>query len=145
MTNTYTPQERRFSLLGLWTTIKILLILGGNFFVLSGALGQTNTWTGSGGNTLWHNTGNWSLGSIPTNANDVVISSSVVIDIGTGVSVTINSLRINNSSNVSFIAVGANRIFTIDDTGSSIDAGSSLTIKGSSTYTMTVAYTGTNR
>ena len=72
MTNTYTPQERRFSLLGLWTTIKILLILGGNFFVLSGALGQTNTWTGSTDNN-WNVAANWSLNAVPTTAHHVVI------------------------------------------------------------------------
>jgi hypothetical protein len=75
MTNTYTPQERRFSLLGLWTTIKILLILGGNFFVLSGALGQTNTWTGDTDN-------NWNvlptgLNAVPTSSHDVVITNAI--------------------------------------------------------------------
>ncbi|MBL0008312.1 MAG: hypothetical protein IPP25_14365 [Saprospiraceae bacterium] len=144
MTNTYTPQERRFSLLGLWTTIKILLILGGNFFVLSGALGQTNTWTGDTDNN-WNVTTNWSEMAVPTSSHDVVIDEDASIILGAA-AYTINSLTISNSSAVTFTAVTSSRTITIDETGSSIGAGSTLTlVGGASGQVMGIAFSGSAR
>ncbi|MDD5149038.1 MAG: G8 domain-containing protein [Flavobacterium sp.] len=64
---------------------KILLSL---FLVLlqTAVFGATNTYTGStsvGGKLLWSTAGNWSLGTIPTAADDVVIPSgkTVTLDV----------------------------------------------------------------
>jgi len=56
-------------------TLTNTLLLFSLFFA-SSVLGQTNTWNG-GTNSNWGTAGNWSLGHIPTAAEDVVIPNSV--------------------------------------------------------------------
>jgi len=107
--------------------------------------GQTNTWDGSSSNN-WNTAANWSLNAVPTAAHDVVINSNAPILVNT--TTTINSLTINNSATVSFTSSGGGRIITIDNTGSSIAFGSSLTLQGSTgsgTRSMSIVFTGTNR
>lgn len=104
--------------------------------------GQTNTWTGAV-NTNWNNAGNWSLGAVPTAAHDVVLNSSVNLSVDANA--TINSLTISNNSSVVFTSSGGGRTITIDNTGSTVALGSTLTLQGSTgsgTRSMTLAYTG---
>ena len=113
------------------------------FVCFTNAIAQTNVWSGAVNNN-WNNGGNWSLGSAPTAANDVVINSNATIQVNANA--TINSLTVNSSAVVSLTATGGSRTITIDNTGSSITSGSSLTLNGSTTTrTLTIAYTGTSR
>jgi len=105
---------------------------------------QTNTWDGSSSNN-WNTAANWSLGSVPTNAHDVVININANISVDA--SSTINSLTISNSAAVTFTSSGGGRIITIDNSGSTISAGSTLTLRGSTgsgTRLMRIAYSGSN-
>jgi hypothetical protein len=123
--------------------IALSLLLAGS---LSSQLsGQTvNTWTGNTSST-WGVATNWSLGAVPTNAHNVVINKNANITIGANY--TINNLTIGNSVTVSFVSSGANRTITIDNTGSSIGTGCTLTLNGSSggNRTMGIAFTGSNQ
>lgn len=120
----------------------------GIIFLLSASnsWGQTiNTWDGSSSNN-WNTAANWSLNSVPTNAHDVVINmnAAILVDATT----TINKLTVTNNATVSFTSSGGGRIITIDNTGSSIQSGSKLTLQGSSgsgTRSMTIAFSGSSR
>ncbi len=104
----------------------------------------TNTWDGSSSN-YWNTAANWSLNSVPTSAHDVVININADIQINTNS--TINTLNINGNSEVKFTSSGGARRIRIDNTGSSIASGSTLTLQGSTGYgtrSMTIAYTGGN-
>ena len=113
-------------------------------FTASNLVAQTNTWDGSSSNN-WNTNANWSLGVVPTAAHNVVIDINATISVNT--SATINSLTISNSAVVSFTSSGAGRTITIDNSGSTITSGSSLTLNGSTgtgTRSMTIAFTGTS-
>jgi len=105
---------------------------------------QTNRYTGaSGGN--WNTNGNWSLGVVPTAAHDVLVNTNVSINVNT--SPTINSLTISGNATVSF-TVTSTQTISIDNNGSSIVVGSSLTlvgISGGGTRQMRIAFTGAGR
>ncbi len=121
---------------------KIVLII--SLFVLKGLNAQTNIWDGSSSNN-WNTGANWSLGTVPTSAEDVIININATISVN-GINPTINSLTISGSAVVSFTSAGASRTVTIDNTGSSIAAGSSLTLNGSGAgRTMSLVFSGTNR
>ena len=114
--------------------------------VTNTAVGATKTWVGANNGTSG-TAGNWSPSGAPGGGDDVIINTSVNININGNR--TFNSLTITNNANVIFTSSGNNtRKITIDNTGSSIDAGSSLTLKGSSgsgTRSMTIAFSGSNR
>lgn len=103
------------------------------------------TWVGAN-NGNWNLGSNWSPSGAPGAGDNVIISSSHNININT--SATINRLTITGNAAVTFTASGAARTITIDDTGSSIDTGSSLTLVGTTggggTRTMGLAFTGAN-
>ena len=123
--------------------IYALLVVAGSMLVVNEAFGQTtNTWTGSAMNNDWHDASNWSLNAAPSLDHDIVIDTDADIDITA--STVINTLTITSSANVSFTAVNFYWNIIIDNTGSSIEAGSSLTLKGSSVYTLTLGYSGSN-
>lgn len=106
--------------------------------------GQTNTWDGSS-DANWNTAANWSLNLVPTAAHDVVINTNAAILVDANS--TINSLVISNNVTVSFTSNGGGRTITIDNNGSSIGAGSSLTLQGSTgtgTRSMTITYTVIN-
>ena len=87
------------------------------------ALNTTNVsvWTGEGDGTTWEDTLNWSGGSLPVAADDVVIDGSGTISVST--SQTINSLDTNHHIEIigGTLSLGANSQFndgiTIDDNG----------------------------
>ncbi|HQV37206.1 MAG TPA: hypothetical protein PLC36_12910, partial [Flavobacterium sp.] len=116
------------------------------FLLTENANSQTNKWDGSTDNN-WNTAANWSLNLVPTNAHDVVIDINAAIIVNTNA--TINKLTITSNSTVTFTSSGAARTITIDNSGSSIDAGSSLTLVGvgggGGTRTMGLAYTGSNQ
>ncbi|MBL0293447.1 MAG: hypothetical protein IPQ04_04050 [Saprospiraceae bacterium] len=92
----------------------------------------TITWTGATGG-LWSAPANWSSGTTPISTDDVVIdgfAGTINID----VAVTINSLNVKNGANTSFTSA-ATRSFTlaagVSAPSSNIDAGSNLTVGGS--------------
>jgi hypothetical protein len=105
----------------------------------------TKTWTGATSN-MWNTSSNWNPSGVPGAGDDVVINSSVNINVNA--SPTINSLVVNGNASVVLSASGNNnRTITIDNTGSSIGLGSTLTLQGQSTTTryLEVVFTGTNR
>ena len=114
-------------------------------FTLSvGTVVAQKTWVGANNGT-WNTGSNWSPSGAPGAGDNVVISSSHNININT--SATINRLTITGNVAVTFTSSGAGRTITIDDTGSSIDAGSSLELRGSTgtgTRSMILAFTGSN-
>jgi len=114
------------------------------FLLTENANSQTNKWDGSTDNN-WNTAANWSLNLVPTNAHDVVIDINAAIIVNTNA--TINKLTITSNSTVTFTSSGAGRTITIDNTGSSIDSGSSLELRGSffGTWSMTIAYSGSNQ
>lgn len=121
-----------------------LIFLAGMFSYSGVVFGQTNTWDGSAGDNNWGTAANWSLDLVPTASHDVVISASVTINLGAG-SYTINSLAISNLSTVILLPSLNPRTITIDDTGSYIEAGSSLTLNGASGNSLGIVFSGTNR
>jgi len=115
------------------------------FLLTENANSQTNKWDGSTDNN-WNTAANWSLNLVPTNAHDVVIDINAAIIVNTNA--TINKLTITSNSTVTFTSSGAGCTITIDNTGSSIDSGSSLELRGSTgsgTRSMTIAYSGSNQ
>jgi hypothetical protein len=115
-----------------------------SFFSINFALGQTNTWDGSSSNN-WNTAANWSLNLVPGSSHDVVINSNASISVNT--SATINTLTITSNATVSFTSSGGGRTITIDNSGSSITAGSSLSLRGSTgsgTRSMNIAFTGSS-
>ena len=117
-----------------------------NLFFVTAVFAQTNTWDGSSSNN-WNTGSNWSLNHVPTSSEDVVININAAINVNT--SPTVHSLTISNSATVSFTSSGASRTITIANTGNSIDAGSKLTLIGSTSgFTqrpMAIAFSGANR
>src|SRR5688572_19413589 len=56
------------------TTLRNLRVLVFTLFTFPAALfAATNQWTGAGGDGLWSNTANWSLGTVPSFPDDVLI------------------------------------------------------------------------
>lgn len=105
----------------------------------------TKTWVGVS-NSSWNTAGNWSPAVVPTNADDVVINTSVNINVN--VSPTIKTLTVSGNANAILTSSGGGRILTIAGSTSSISAGSSLTLKGSTgsgTRSMTISFSGTSR
>lgn len=99
------------------------------FFPLS-AIAQTNTWTGAAGNNTWQTAGNWSLNNVPTYSHDVVINTNATIRLtGSG---NANSLTISGGATVTLMpdANNQNRTVFIDNSGSTITAGSTLNLTG---------------
>lgn len=126
-------QASGLSRLILQSALATALLLIGNV-----AMGQTNTWDGSSSNN-WNTPANWSLNQVPTSAHDVVIDINANISVNTG-SITINSLAISNGASVTLTASGSARTITIDNNGSFIESGSTLTLQGQNnggTRTMT--------
>jgi hypothetical protein len=127
---------------------------------------QVNRWTANAGGqpankNQWHNTGNWSLGSLPTTGQIVEIPTGVsnypvitindpVLDfliIESGASVTLDgrNLTINNEISGDGSFLGNNGIITINGNSelSNFIAGSSdITFSGSSTQSISGDFTG---
>ena len=76
---------------------QILLLFGILFGIQTHIVAQTNTWDGS--NSLsWGDAANWSLNSIPSSANDVIIPTGSTISID--VAANVNSINIQGNSTV---------------------------------------------
>ena len=123
---------------------KILHFLVVLLFFGSLSVFAQKTWVGSNNGT-WNTSSNWSPAGVPGSGDNVVISSSHTINVNTNT--TINRLTITGNAAVIFISSGGGRTITIDNTGSSIDAGSSLELRGSTgsgTRFMNLAFTGSN-
>jgi hypothetical protein len=123
------------------STLLCLLLLGW----VGSASGATNTWTGATNNN-WSTKSNWSSNAVPNNTDDIIINKNTSLNVD--VSSTINSLTISNNATVTFTSSGGGgKTITIDNTGSFISSGSSLTLKGSTgsgTRFMSIVFTGTN-
>ena len=97
--------------------------------------GQTNTWKGGGANTNWNTVANWSLGTMPSVAHDVVIPTGFTVNLNVAgntksISVQGNSTLnvVNNLSftNGSSIANGATVVWS----GGGLYGGGTLTNNG---------------
>jgi len=118
--------------------VLVLLVSFISFFVSA----ATITWIGISGSN-WNNTANWSTGTVPTSADDVIFNTSVIVDMDilSATPYIINSLLITNSSNVELLrtqAGGGMRLLQVISTnaitkGLQIDAGSILLIHGVNT------------
>lgn len=107
--------------------------------------GQQKTWIGPNNGT-WDTGANWSPAGVPGAINDVVINTSRTINVD--VNATINRLTINGGATVTFSASGGGRIIIMDNSSNLIEAGSTLTLQGSSgsgTRSMTLAFSGSNQ
>lgn len=121
-------------------SLKATLIMFALLLTAISAQAATRTWDGSTSNN-WNTAANWAENAVPTNADDVIIDIDAAILVN--VSPTINSLTISNNAAVSFTSSLGRRTITIDNTGSSIQEGSTLTLQGSTgtgTRSMTIAY-----
>ncbi|RAR46991.1 hypothetical protein [Flavobacterium lacus] len=118
----------------------LLLLIFGSTSVFA-----QKTWVGATNGT-WNTGSNWSPSGVPGAGDDVIINTTLNISVNTNT--TINTLTITGNAAVTFTANGGARTITIDNTGSSIDAGSSLTLVGTTgggSRTMRLAYTGSNQ
>lgn len=103
------------------------------------------TWVGAN-NGNWNVASNWSPNGVPSASDNVIFNTNrnINVDINT----TINRLTITNNAVVSFTSSGGARTITIDNTGSSIDTGSSLELRGTTggggTRTMSLVFSGTS-
>lgn len=125
--------------------MKKILLFVLTMMLVTVSFAQTNTWDGSTNNN-WNTAANWSLNAVPTAAHDVVININAAIQVDA--SPTINSLTISGSATVSLTSNGAGQTITIDNNGSSIALGSTLTLQGSTgpgTRDMEIAFSGANR
>ncbi|WP_018343073.1 beta strand repeat-containing protein [Cytophaga aurantiaca] len=96
----------------------------------------TNTWTGAS-NTSWIVTGNWSLGTVPTSGNTVVIPNVTNKPVITaGMTATVANLTINPSSSVTLTGTGSMDVY-----GSLTNSG---TFTPSSATSSVVTFKGTN-
>lgn len=124
-----------------------LLVLAMFFLFFSQEIfGATKTWDRGANTDRWGDGNNWNPNGAPGAGDDVVIDINAAILVN--VSPTINSLTINNSAVVSLTSSGGGRTITIDNTGSSVASGSSLTLRGSTgngTRSMTLTFSGTAR
>jgi hypothetical protein len=123
----------------------VLLIVVLLFSGLTG-WGQTKTWDRGANTNNWGDADNWNPNGVPNAANDVVININATILVNTNP--IINSLTISNNATVSFTSSGAGRTITIDNTGSSIATGSTLTLQGSTgggIRSMTLAFSGSGQ
>lgn len=104
------------------------------------------TWIGANNGT-WNTASNWSPSGVPGAGDNVIINTTRNISVN--INTTINRLTIANSAAVTFTASGAARTVTIDNSGSSIEAGSSLTLVGTTggggSRTMGLAFTGSSQ
>ena len=96
---------------------------------------QTNTWTGAGTNDNWNTVANWSLGSVPTAANDVVIPTGFTVDLnvaGTTKSITVQgNSTFNIATNLSFTNASSFAANTsVVWSSGTLDAGGTLTNNG---------------
>ena len=130
----HSTKKPSFVFIGVFFTIQLLMVTVG--------FAQTNTWDGSS-NNKWDKEANWSLNTVPTAAHNVVINKNVAIKVDANT--TINSLTINNNATVSFVASGDSRKINIDNSGSSISSGATLTLEGSSSKKMSLGFTGNNQ
>lgn len=100
----------------------LLFVLIFSIFAHSG-FSQTFTWTGSAGNSDWHNGGNWDQsGNVPATGDDVVIPDLSVdtVTFSTGTT-NINSLTVSGTSD------------TLEITGGTLDVAATSTINGNLT------------
>jgi len=65
------------------------------------AFAQTNTWTGSGGTNSWSVKENWSLNTVPTSSNDVVIPTGFTVNAASAATMKSVKLQGNSTLNIS--------------------------------------------
>lgn len=103
---------------------------------------QTNTWTGAGSNNNWNTVANWSLNSLPTASNDVVIPTGFTVNLN--VSATTKSISVQGNSTFNIAnslkftnasSFGANT--TIVFSGGNLRGGDTLTNNGTINFTTT--------
>lgn len=110
------------------------------------AIAQTNTWDGSAADNNWFTAANWSLNTVPTVNQNLVIPIDAAITIGSSLPALFKSLTVSNNAQVSFIAANANRAISLQNNGVALDiqAGSSLTlVGGAGNLLMRIIYRGT--
>ncbi|WP_191906944.1 T9SS type A sorting domain-containing protein [Adhaeribacter soli] len=101
----------------------------------------TYTWTGAGGNTAWITPGNWSTGSIPSAATDIIAFNSTAT-VTAIPSIIIGKLVLSGNANVTLQGTTATVTLTISG-GNGIDleipTGTSLTL-GNTSNSLTVNF-----
>lgn len=115
------------------TLLSILCVLSFSLFFTPAALAATNTWLG--GTNDWAIPSNWSLGTVPTSVDDVIIAGGANLTIQNVPTVSLNSLTINALGAVVLQpAVGPPQTITI--TGSFIVQANSLQIDNALNITL---------
>ncbi len=104
--------------------------------------GGTNTFTNGAGNNLWDDTGNWSLGTVPTISDVVSIPTGFTVEITSGVNIEANSITIDGNSTLdlgtSTLQINGNlTINSIDEQAFTMESGATLIVGGNITNTST--------
>ncbi|NBT47422.1 MAG: hypothetical protein EBT07_06320, partial [Actinobacteria bacterium] len=102
---------------------------------LSAVAQTTNTFTGSGGPNWWNVATNWSLGTVPTSTNDVLINSNTTVNIASAssagtVTLSGDNARFNILTDVPLNATGINMTGTLGDNVSIFMDAGTLTLNG---------------
>ncbi|MFA5991389.1 MAG: PA14 domain-containing protein [Candidatus Doudnabacteria bacterium] len=101
------------------------------------AYNGANTWNGLAGDSNWSTGGNWSLGTAPALADDVVISTAATININSASS--INSLVVGNSGG----GVASVLNFNYDALSSPLSIAGNMTVYSGASITQTAGATTT--
>ena len=102
---------------------------------LSAVAQTTNTFTGSGGPNWWNVATNWSLGTVPTSTNDVLINSNTTVNIASAssagtVTLSGDNARFNILTDVPLNATGINMTGTSGNNVSIFMDAGTLTLNG---------------
>ncbi len=79
-----------------------IALLIANLFLMSNAVGQTNTWDGSGG-ANWNIASSWSANHVPTSAEDVVIPNNFTVTVNTAA--VCKSFTISSGGNANTVTI----------------------------------------
>ena len=85
-------------------------LLIANLFLISNAVGQTNTWDGSGG-ANWNIASSWSANHVPTSAEDVVIPNNFTVTVNTAA--VCKSFTISSGGNANTVTISLTNSLTV--------------------------------
>ncbi len=108
--------------------MKKILFATLSLFLLQFVTAQTNTFTATSGG--WNTGGNWSLGTVPTSSEDVVIPSGKTV---TGMSSASNNCKTLTVSGTLTFSGGNPRYITVSDTVL-VNSGGIINMTGSNQY-----------
>ncbi len=122
-----------------FTILKTSILLLFSLVLISKSAAQTNTSTGN----LWNVPGNWTLGHVPLPAEDVVINTTMTMNMPAG-AFTINSLTVTNNRTLTLGNSTTAQTINVT-TYVTVNAGSTINLTNSNTiHSLTIGGTLTN-